>query len=75
MNLAIDLSPPEIRRLGWNTLKSQLGIAGGLRYLLEYSKGEGNYTKLRKEMFQDKKVKDIVADMKKEGFCHIINHD
>ena len=75
MNLAIDLSPPEIRKLGWNALKSQLGISGSLRYLLEYSKGEGNYTKLRKEMFQDKKVKDIVADMKKEGFCHLINHD
>jgi len=64
MNQLIDLSPPEIRKLGWNALKSQLGIAGGLRYLLEYSKGERDYTKLRKEMFQGKKVKDIVVDMK-----------
>ncbi len=64
MNLRIDLSPPEIRKQGWNALKSQLGIAGGLKYLLEYSKGEGDYTKLRKEMFQGKKVKDIVADLK-----------
>ena len=66
MNPTIDLSPPEIRKLGWNALKSELGIAGSLKYLLEYNKGEGDYTKLRKEIFQDKKVKDIIDDMKNE---------
>jgi hypothetical protein len=67
MKPMVDLSPPEIRKRGWNALKSQLGIAGSLKYLLEYNKGEGDYTKLRKEMFQDKKVKDIINDMSKEG--------
>ena len=50
MKPMIDLSPPEIRKRGWNALKSELGIAGSLKYLLEYNKGGGNYTDLRKEM-------------------------
>jgi len=67
MNPKIDLSPPEIRRLGWQALKSQLGIARSLKFLLEYDKGEGDYTQLRKEIFQGKKVEDIIQDMRKEG--------
>ena len=67
MKPMIDLSPPEIRKRGWNALKSELGIAGSLKYLLEYNKGGGNYTDLRKGMFQDKKVRDIIDDMSNEG--------
>ena len=67
MKPMVDLSPPEIRKRGWNALKSKLEIAGSIKYLLEYNKGEGNYTDLRKEMFQDKKVRDIIDDMSNEG--------
>ena len=67
MKPMIDLSPPEIRKRGWDVLKSELGIAASLKYLLEYSKGEGNYTNLRKEMFQDQKVREIIDDMSNEG--------
>ena len=68
MNIQIDLSPPEIRKRGWQALKSHLGIHGGLKFLFEYNKGEGNYTQTRKELFEKLKVKDIVKDMKEEGF-------
>ena len=68
MNSSIDLSPPEIRKLGWEALKSKLGIHGSLKFLLEYSKGEGNYTETRKDVFKNLKVRDIVEEMKKEGF-------
>jgi len=68
MNLKIDLSPPEIRKAGWNALKSKMGIAGSLKFLLEYNKGEGDYTTLRREIFQGKRVQDIIDDMKREGF-------
>lgn len=67
MKSLVDLSPPEIRKRGWNALKAELGIAGSLKYLLEYEKGEGDYTRLRKEMFENKKVKDIIDDMNGEG--------
>jgi hypothetical protein len=69
MNVNIDLSSPEIRKLGWEALKSKLGIHGSLKFLLEYAKGEGNYTEARKEIFKNLKVRDIVKDMKKEGFA------
>lgn len=65
MNVTIDLTPPEIRKAGWQALKSQLGVAGGLKFLLEYSKGEGNYTELRKEIFKGQTVDDILEDMEK----------
>ena len=35
MNASIDLSSPEIRKLGWEALKSKLGIHGSLKFLLE----------------------------------------
>lgn len=63
MNLTIDLTPPEIRKAGWQALKSQLGVAGSLKFLLEYNKGEGNYTELRKELFKGQTVDDIIEDM------------
>ena len=68
MNISIDLSPPEIRKMGWEALKTKLGVHGSLKFLLEYSKGEGNYTEARKEVFKNLKVRDVVKDMKKEGF-------
>ncbi len=63
MNLTIDLTPTEIRQAGWQALKSQLGVARSLKFLLEYSKGEGNYTELRKEIFKGQTVDDILEDM------------
>ncbi len=68
MNLNIDLSSQEIRKVGWQALRSQLGIARSLRFLQEYNKGEGDYTKERKEIYKNKSVDDIVEDMKKEGY-------
>jgi len=64
----IDLSPPEIRKIGWEVLRSQLGISRSLKFILEYSKGEGNYTQMRKLYFQDLTVKNILDDMRSKGF-------
>ncbi len=63
MNLTIDLTPLEIRKVGWYALKSQIGIARSLKFLLEYDKGEGDYTELRKELFKGQTVTDILNDM------------
>jgi hypothetical protein len=68
MSTIVDLSSPEIRKLGWQALVSQLGIHGSLKFMLEYNKGEGNYTKTRREIFRKLKVKDIVEDMKRDNF-------
>lgn len=65
MNSTIDLTPLEIRKVGWHALKSQIGIARSLKFLLEYNKGEGDYTELRKELFKGQTVTDILNDMQK----------
>ena len=67
MTVSIDLTPAEIRKEGWEALVSQLGVAKSLRFLLEYDKGHGSYTDLRKELFAGKTVHDILEDMAKEG--------
>ncbi len=65
---SIDLSSPEIRKKGWEALRSQLGISESLKFILEYSKGDGDYTEMRKEYFKDLSVKDILDDMRSQGF-------
>jgi hypothetical protein len=67
MAISIDLTPAEIRREGWEALVSKLGVAKSLRFLLEYDKGYGNYTDLRRELFAGQTVDDILEGMAKEG--------
>lgn len=67
MTTSIDLTPAEIRKAGWEALVSQLGVAKSLRFLLEYDKGQGNYTELRRELFAGQKVGQILKDMAEEG--------
>lgn len=66
MNKLNELTPAEIRKAGWEALREKLGPAGTLRFILEYDRGEGNYTELRKKLFKDKTVRDIIQDMKKD---------
>lgn len=62
-----NMTPMEIQKAGWEALKKQLGLVGALRFLLQYEKGEGDYTKLRKELFKDETVESLIDKMKKEG--------
>lgn len=67
MRKALDLAPIEIQKAGWEALKKQLGLVGALRFLLQYERGEGDYTKLRKDLFKDETVENIINRMKNEG--------
>ena len=69
MNIPLkELTSIEIRRAGWEALKEKLGPASAIKFILDYERGEGNYTELRTEMFSKKTVKEIIQDMKEEGF-------
>jgi hypothetical protein len=69
MNIPLnELTPAEVRRAGWEALREKLGPASALKFILDYDRGKGNYTELRKKIFKGKTVKDIIQDMKKEGF-------
>jgi len=49
-------------------LRSHLGVSGSLKFILEYSKGKGDYTKTRREYCQNLTVKGIIDDMRSQGF-------
>ena len=66
MSQILHRTPVEIQRAGWGALKRQLGLPGALRFLLQYEKGEGDYTKLRKKYFKGKTVKSLINGMRKE---------
>ncbi|BCB96282.1 hypothetical protein JZK55_12040 [Dissulfurispira thermophila] len=67
MSKILDMTPIEIQKAGWEALKKQLGLPGALRFILQYEKGQGDYTELRRELFKDETVEDIINRMKKEG--------
>jgi len=66
MSQILHRTPIEIQKAGWDALKKQLGLPGAIRFLLQYEKGGGDYTKLRKKYFKGKTVKSLVNDMRKE---------
>ena len=67
MRQILSMTPIEIQKAGWEALKKQLGLVGALRFLLLYEKGEGDYTKLKRELFKDETVESLINRMKKEG--------
>ena len=69
MNMPLnELTPAEVRRAGWDALREKLGPASALKFILDYDRGADNYTELRKKIFKGKTVKNIIQDMKKEGY-------
>ena len=64
----MELTPAEIRRAGWEALKEKLGPANAMKFILDFDRGEGNYSELRKEIFGGKTVNAIIQDMKEKGF-------
>jgi hypothetical protein len=64
MSHALELTPIEIRKAGWEALRKSLGVAGALKFILQYEKGEGNYTELRKELHKDATVDDLLLKIK-----------
>ena len=63
-----ELTPVEIRRAGWEALKEKLGPASAMKFILDFDRGEGNYSELREEIFGGKTVNAIIQDMKEKGF-------
>ena len=54
----------ETKIMGWKALVKELGYAGATKFILLYEKGEGDYTKERKELFKDITTEDIVREIK-----------
>ncbi|MBM4055552.1 MAG: hypothetical protein FJ264_12990 [Planctomycetes bacterium] len=54
----------EIKTMGWKALVKELGYSWATKFMLLYEKREGDYTKLRKELFKDITIDDIVSEMR-----------
>jgi len=67
MSQILEMTPADLRKAGWNALKERLGIPEALRFLLQYEKGEGDYTTLRRDVFKDETVDSLESRMKKTG--------
>ncbi|RJQ58811.1 MAG: hypothetical protein C4530_10150 [Desulfobacteraceae bacterium] len=59
------MTPTEIQKAGWKALREKLGLVGALRFVLQYEKGQGDYTRLRRDLFKDETVEALVKDMKR----------
>ena len=56
----------EVRETGWKALVDRLGIAGATLFILEYEKGDGDYTEERKKIFSKKRLDEIVKEIKRK---------
>jgi hypothetical protein len=57
----------EIRHRGWEILVENLGISGATEFIIQYEKGYGDYTAMRKEIFNKKGLDEILEEMKSMG--------
>ncbi|HDZ03187.1 MAG TPA: hypothetical protein ENH52_17385 [Nitrospirae bacterium] len=55
----------EIKTKGWVALVKELGYSGATKFILLYETGEGDYAKVRKEIFKDITIDDIIKEIKK----------
>jgi hypothetical protein len=53
----------QINREAMNTLYSELGVSKTIRFIRQFRKGTGDYTQMKKEVFEGKSVEEIVEDM------------
>lgn len=58
------LSPYELRREGWKALTEKLGIAGAIRFLMQYDPGHGDYTEERRSLFMDLSLEQALAEIR-----------
>jgi hypothetical protein len=65
---ASGLSNYEIRREGWIALTERLGVAGAVRFLMEYDPGHGDYTQERSELFADLTVEEAIRRARERRF-------
>ena len=59
-----NLSPYELRREGWKALTERLGIAGAIRFLMQYEAGGGDYTVERRQLFADLRLDETLAELR-----------
>lgn len=57
----------DIRQRCWEILVENLGISGATEFIIQYEKGYGDYTEMRKKIFNKKGLDEILEEMKSTG--------
>jgi hypothetical protein len=61
MSRSARLSNSDIRSEGWKALTERLGVAGAIRFLMEYDPGRGDYVAERRQLFDDLTLEEAIA--------------
>jgi hypothetical protein len=56
-------SPEEIRQLGLTALTHSLGPVDTLRFLQQFDRGQGDYTKQRDDVLGHPQLQEVVAEL------------
>ena len=65
----------DIRHKGWEILVKDLGISGATEFIIQYEKGYGDYTRLRKKLFDKKGLDEILEEMKSMDEANFTDED
>lgn len=57
------LSGSTLRRAGWEALVERIGLINATRFILQHESGYGDYTKIKKQLFKGKSVRDIFEEI------------
>ena len=67
MSRASTLSNYQIRAEGWKALTDRLGVAGAMRFLMEYDPGRGDYVEERRELFRELTLDEAIARIREKA--------
>ena len=67
MSRASTLSNYQIRAEGWKALTDRLGVAGAMRFLMEYDSGHGDYVEERRELFRELTLDEAIARIREKA--------
>lgn len=56
----------DLRKAGIEVLKRELGVTDMIRFLQMFEKGEGDYTKERKEWLKELSIEEISKEIKEK---------
>lgn len=56
----------DIRQMGIKALTKELGSAGTVRFLRQFTKGEGDYLKIQDRLFEGMNVEEIYKEGEKK---------
>lgn len=67
MKTQVIMMPQEVRMRGFKALKKELGIVGALKFIHQYERGTGNYSKERHAIADDLDLEAIKRLMHDQG--------